>query len=105
MSRRSEKREKRAREQWTSDLQWLMAAPQGRRIVAALLVRSGLDAVSAFTGNSATFYTLGRHDFVRQFVNELRAVALQDFRRMEDEALAAERNAAQEASLPDDDAE
>lgn len=100
MSRRSDKREKLARQQRESDLRWLMAQPQGRRIVAEMVESSGMDTVSAFTGNSGTFYTMGRHDFVRRFANELRAVALTDYRRMEDEYLSAQRIAEQE--LPDE---
>jgi hypothetical protein len=103
MSRRSDKREKLAKQQRVKDLQWLMAAPQGRRIAAEWIESSGLGAVSAFTGNSATFYAMGRMDFVQRFVNELRAVALPDFRRMEDEALSAQSIAEQERNLPDDD--
>jgi len=103
MSRRSDKREKLARQQRVKDLQWLMAAPQGRRIVAELVESSGIGTVSAFTGNSATIYAMGRYDFVQRFVNELRAVALADYRRMEDEALSAQQIAEQERNLPDDD--
>lgn len=103
MSRRSDKREKLARQQREADLRWLLGNPQGRRIVADMVESSGMDTVSAFTGNSATFYTMGRHDFVRRFANELRAVSLADYRRMEDETLAANSIAEQERNLPDDD--
>lgn len=102
MSRRSDKRDKLARQQRESDLKWLMAQPQGRRIVAELVESSGMDTVSAFTGNSGTFYTMGRHDFVRRLANDLRAVALADYRRMEDEYLSAQKIAEQERTLPDE---
>lgn len=103
MSRRSDKRAKLAQQQRESDLRWLLGNPQGRRIVASLVESSGMDTVSPFTGNSVTFYNMGRMDFVRRFCNELRAVSLGDYRRMEDETLAADRIAEQERNLPDDD--
>lgn len=101
MSRRSEKRAKRAESQWADDLRWLLDAPQGRRIVANLLARGSLDR-SAFSGNSTTFYMQGRQDYVRDFVRDLRAADLAGFRRMEDEALAAEQDAARQRDEPDD---
>jgi hypothetical protein len=61
-----------------------------------------MDTVSAFTGNSSTFYTMGRHDFVRRLANDMRAVALADYRRMEDEFLSAQKIAEQERNLPDE---
>jgi hypothetical protein len=96
VSRRSDKREKLRLQQRASDLRWLLANERGRRIVADLIESSGMDTVSAFTGNSGTFYTMGRHDFMRRFANELRAVALADYRRMEDEFLTAQQIAEQQ---------
>jgi hypothetical protein len=102
MSRRSDKREKLARQQRENDLRWLLSHPQGRRIVAERIEASGMDIVSPFTGNSSTFWNMGRHDFMRQWANEMKAVALADFRRMEDEFLSASKIAEQERNLPDD---
>lgn len=102
MSRRTEARQKRAQRQWADDLRWLLGDPRGRRVVANLIDRAGLN-VSAMTGNSMAFYTLGRHDYVRQFVNELREADLTSFRRMEDESLSAAKIAELEQSEPGDD--
>lgn len=104
LSRRAEKREARRTAQWQADLRWLMAHAQGRRIVQNLIARSGIEHTTAFTGNSGTFYQLGTQDFMRKWCHELRAVALADFRRMEDEALAAAPPAAT-TSLDDDEAD
>jgi hypothetical protein len=102
VSRRQQQRLKQARAQYDADLQWVMAHEQGRRFVNALCEDVGLDTVSPFTGNSATFYKIGQQDLVRGLVNHLRRVALADVRRMEDEALQAKQFAAQIDQLPDD---
>lgn len=102
MSRRSEQRAKRAEKQWAEDLKWLLAAPQGRRIVANIISLAGL-AASAFTGNSMTFYNQGRQDFVRTLIDNMRRADLAGFRRVEDEIIAAEQEASRERPSPDDD--
>lgn len=104
MSRRSEQRAKRAKEQWSDDLKWLLAQGQGRRIVANLIERAGLGS-SAFTGNSATFYRMGVHDYVRDLINDMRRADLAGYRRMEDEVLSAETESSREKPSPDDDPE
>lgn len=48
-----------AREQYESDFNWLMNAPQGRRLMRGLLRDTGIYEKS-YTGNSETFYKEGR---------------------------------------------
>lgn len=105
MSRRSDKREKFRQEQRVADLRWLLESEPGRRIVARMIDASGMDVSSAFTGNSSTFYNMGRHDFVRAFTHELRAADLSLFRQMEDEAIADASIAVQAQAQADDDAD
>src|SRR3546814_11985133 len=69
-----------------------------------LIARAGLHQ-SAFTGNSQTYYIEGRHDYVRDLCRDLRAADLGNFRRMEDETLAAEQDAARERDAEPDDPE
>ena len=103
MSRRSEQRNKRRQEQFDNDIRWLMGDARGRRIVQSWIDDAGINTVSPFTGNSATFYKIGQQDFVRGFVNHCRRVALQDVRRMEDEAAAATQSAQLEDAQAVDD--
>lgn len=79
--------QRQRREQYASDIRWLMQQPQFRRWVANLIDTSGVDGASAMTGNSHTFYNLGMQDFVRGKLAELKACALTEYRLMEDEAM------------------
>lgn len=101
MTRRQEKRERRARAQWASDLQWLVRAEQGRRILANLVERSAYGK-DVFTGNSHGNYMQGRQSLIGELVAEIKSIALTDFHRMEVEALSAQRIAADEPADEDE---
>src|SRR3546814_19488509 len=72
------------------------------RSVANLIARAGLHQ-SAFTGNSQTYDIEGRHDYVRDLCRDLRAADLGNFRRLEDETLAADQDAARARDAEPDD--
>jgi len=90
-----EKTLKRAQAQRAADLAWVINDPRGRRFVQRMVDDSGLHAVSPMTGNSHTFYNLGRLDFIQQLLNDARVVSLANVRLMEDESIVR----AQEAEL------
>jgi len=52
------------------DVKWLMGSVRGRRIVWALLDRSGIRK-EAMTGNSQTFYNLGLMVLGRELESEI----------------------------------
>ena len=56
--------------QRSSDIQWLMGNPQGRRIVMTLLDATGLRK-EPMTGNSNTFFNLGKAKIGRDLENEI----------------------------------
>ena len=102
MSRRQEQRRKQAARQLSEDLAWLMDDARGRRVAWWLL--SKLNAFGPLmTGNSQTFYNIGRRDAAIDLMAELRAVSLTNFRRMEDEVLSAQEIDALADSQPDDE--
>lgn len=103
MSRRSDQRIKHSQQQAENDLRWLMSDAKGRRFIHSLIVEAGIDTVSPFTGNSATFYKIGQQDLVRGLLGNCRRVALQEVRLMEDEALQANQRAELERDQPGDD--
>lgn len=105
MSRRTERIHKQRREQYASDISWLMQQPQFRRYVANLIDTSGVETSSAMTGNSHTYYNLGVHDFVRGKLTELKSVALTEYRQMENEAIAAREQIDRQNDRGDTDAE
>lgn len=87
MSRKHAERQRLNQIQWTADLQWLMNDQRGRRIIKNLCERAGIEQ-SPMTGNSQTFHNIGRQEFMRDVMRELRIVALSNVRVMEDEAIA-----------------
>jgi hypothetical protein len=102
VSRRSEQREKRAKQQWVEDLAWFMSSPRGRRI-AAWLLEQGHHGKCVFSGNSHGNFMQGKQALAIEFANECRIAALQDFHRMEVEALIAQRQAKAEADADQSD--
>lgn len=105
LSRRQRREARRTADQYNEDLRFLLEIPQFRRVIANWKAKSGTDRVSAFTGNSGTFYNLGVQDFFRTRENEMKAASLQAFRRIEDEMIAAAEESARANAPTDDDAE
>lgn len=99
MSRRTEQRRKHASQRADNDLRTLMETAEFRRFLQRCIDDAGIDTVSPFTGNSATFHLIGKQDFVRGLVQEARRVALPAVRRMEDETLAERTRAEAEREL------
>ena len=104
MSRKALEQAKRDREQWIADMRWQMGNAAGRRFVWNLMQRAGVDG-AAMTGNSQTFFILGRQQLMRDLEKELKQVALADFRLMEDEAIASKELNKQIRDLPEADPE
>ena len=97
-TRREAQRQKRVMEQWEGDLRWLMAAPQGRRVVANLIARAGVGRV-VFNGNSRDAFVLGRQSLPTELLQEIRLIALDMVHLMEVEQDQAQKNLAGERSL------
>jgi 3-oxoacyl-[acyl-carrier-protein] synthase III len=101
MSRKQEQRVKHARQQWVSDIQWLMSNQAGRRFIQNLCDRAGLES-SPMTGNSWTYHKIGEQQFMATLMREIRIVALADVRLMEDETIANQNFDRQLREQPDD---
>jgi hypothetical protein len=71
-------RQKLLRDQQITDVQWLMANPAGRRIMARLLDMSGT-ARNSFTGSSTTFYNEGRRSVGVELEAEIRDHAFDNY--------------------------
>lgn len=71
-------REELSRGQQVADLAWLMQQPQGRRFMARLLEITGTQR-SSFTGNSTTFFNEGARSVGLLLLDEIKAVALDDY--------------------------
>ena len=61
-----------------ADLAWLMQQPQGRRFMARLLEITGTQR-SSFTGNSTTFFNEGARSVGLLLLDEIKAVALDEY--------------------------
>lgn len=71
-------REQLARGQLEGDLAWLMNQAQGRRFMAYLLDLTGTQR-SSFTGNSTTFFNEGARSVGLVLLDQVKAVALDDY--------------------------
>ena len=68
---RAQSRHKKRRQIELDDLKKILETPSGRRFVTRLLDQTGLLAADMFTGNSTTFYNLGKRDIGLWMYNEM----------------------------------
>lgn len=84
MSRAAQRRQQSQDAEFGAALLHVMQSPQGRRFVWGILDLTGLHA-SLMTGNSETFYRVGRRDVGLSLLVDLKTHAFVEFRQMEDE--------------------
>lgn len=68
---RAQSKHRKKRQVELDDLKQLLSTPSGRRFVTRLLDQTGLLASDMFTGNSTTFYNLGKRDVGLWVYNEI----------------------------------
>jgi hypothetical protein len=68
---RAQSRHRKRRQVELDDLKQVLNTPSGRRFITRLLDQTGLLASDMFTGNSTTFYNLGKRDVGLWVYNEM----------------------------------
>jgi hypothetical protein len=68
---RAQSRHRKRRQVELDDLKQVLNTPSGRRFITRLLDHTGLLASDMFTGNSTTFYNLGKRDVGLWVYNEM----------------------------------
>ncbi|MGB0752444.1 MAG: hypothetical protein ACPGQI_10830 [Gammaproteobacteria bacterium] len=68
---RAQSRHRKRRQVELDDLKQVLNTPSGRRFITRLLDQTGLLASDMFTGNSTTFYNLGKRDVGLWVYNEI----------------------------------
>lgn len=68
---RAQSRHRKRRQVELDDLKQVLSTPSGRRFITRLLDQTGLLASDMFTGNSTTFYNLGKRDVGLWVYNEM----------------------------------
>jgi hypothetical protein len=72
------------------DLRWVMTDRRGRRLLWVLMERTRLFGAT-YTGNSATYYNLGRQDLGKWLYAQIRQASLRLWRQAEDEGIEREK--------------
>jgi hypothetical protein len=103
MSRGVEKARRQAEAQRVAHLQAVMETVPGRAFVWAVLDRTGLNADLMANNAGTTSYLLGRRAVGLDLLRDLKQHTFDDYRRMEDEALARDARALAVQPQPDDD--
>jgi hypothetical protein len=68
---RAQSKHRKRRQVELDDLKQVLNTPSGRRFITRLLDQTGLLASDMFTGNSTTFYNLGKRDVGLWVYNEM----------------------------------
>lgn len=109
MSRTADKEAKRTREAYVAALKHVMGTVLGRAFVWSQLDRTGLYASLQANNSGYTSWMIGRRDVGLELLNDLKLHCFDEYREMEDEALAKElqkqRELAAEAPPVDDSLE
>lgn len=88
MSRTTDKARKQALDQYIGHIQFVMSDVRGRAFVWSMLDRTGLHASCMANNAGQTSFLLGRRDVGIDLLNDLKSHCFNDFRLMEDEAIA-----------------
>lgn len=84
---RATTKQKKRRQIELEDFRSVLETPAGRRFISRLLDQTGLLATDMFTGNSTTFYNLGKRDTGLWIYNEIMSAAPAMMIRMMSEKL------------------
>ncbi|MGB0750568.1 MAG: hypothetical protein ACPGQI_01370 [Gammaproteobacteria bacterium] len=84
---RATTKQKKRRQIELEDFRSVLETPAGRRFISRLLDQTGLLAADMFTGNSTTFYNLGKRDTGLWIYNEIMSAAPAMMIRMMSEKL------------------
>lgn len=84
MKREARKQVELNEKQFAADVEHVMSTPHGRRFLWALLQQTNVFG-PAFTGNSETYYNLGRQDLGKWIYAKARGTSLELWRKAEDE--------------------
>lgn len=92
-----ERLERRREKRWQTNLAAVMATPEGRGVMWALLARAGIFRSAFHSHGSVQSYNLGRQDFGHELMSELIKLGKDPYLAMEREGRDAEERDALEA--------
>lgn len=102
MSRESEKRDRARKQARIDNLKWLMADAKGRAFMWDLLDKTYLYAGLMTNNSGQTSYLIGKRDLGLDLMADLKQHCFDQFRLMEDEAIAREKAQALEPAPSDE---
>ena len=88
------KRAEKAQKQWKEDLREILSTAAGQRALSRVMDHTRMMDPDLFTGNSTTFYNLGKREVGLWLYSEIMAVAPGSFIKMMQQKLEEFENAA-----------